>query len=495
MLQVILYKFDRKLPAQQIGIFNMALSRIILIDDNQSRRQQFSAVIQFLEYQVELFTTDNFSEGISALDNIMAVFIGSGLERQATIIKSVLENIGDIPLILLIDKGTLLQVPTTVQSLVRSIQEWPVTYTVLMESLQSLALPKKTTGTAATSDNKGLAGKSEAIKQVRFLIDQVANSDATVLILGESGTGKEVVARALHRGSSRRDQSFVPVNCGAIPAELLESELFGHEKGAFTGALAARQGRFEMAEGGTLFLDEIGDMPMPMQVKLLRVLQERCFERVGSNKTLHCDVRVVSATHRNIEQAIEENLFREDLFYRLNVFPIEIPALRERIEDMPLLIKDLVTRLEKSKRDSVSLSSNALNVLMQYAWPGNVRELANLVERLTILKPNGVVDVADLPAKFRQFSVSEQILVEEAPENFLGLSQEIDDSLEQEVVKHVFSAQLPEQGMDLKEYLNDVEISLIRQALDECNGVVAHAAKLLNMRRTTLVEKLKKFEL
>jgi sigma-54 specific flagellar transcriptional regulator A len=171
-----------------------------------------------------------------------------------------------------------------------------------------------------------------------FLIDQVADSDATVLILGESGTGKEVVARALHRASSRHNHAFVPVNCGAIPAELLESELFGHEKGAFTGALATRQGRFEMAEGGTLFLDEIGDMPMPMQVKLLRVLQERSFERVGSNKTIHCDVRVISATHRDIEQAIVENLFREDLFYRLNVFPIEMPALRERVEDIPLLI-------------------------------------------------------------------------------------------------------------------------------------------------------------
>lgn len=472
----------------------MALSRIILIDDNQSRRQQFFAVIQFLEYQVELFDTDNFSEGLNQLDNVVAVFVGSGFERQAAVIKSILEKIADIPLILLIDKGALLQVPTVVQSLVASIQEWPVTYTVLMDSLQALTLSKKPLR-REVSGNKGLAGKSEAIKQVRFLIDQVANSDATVLILGESGTGKEVVARALHRASSRRDRPFVPVNCGAIPGELLESELFGHEKGAFTGALAARQGRFEMAEGGTLFLDEIGDMPMPMQVKLLRVLQERCFERVGSNKTIHCDVRVVSATHRNIEQAIEENLFREDLFYRLNVFPIEIPALRERIEDIPLLIKDIVARLEKSKRDSVSLTSDAINVLMQYAWPGNVRELANLVERLTILKPNGRVDVADLPVKFRQFSVSEKILVEDSAESFLDLSQEIDNKIEQEIVQKVFSAQLPEEGMDLKEYLNEVEVSLIQQALEECNGVVAHAAKLLNMRRTTLVEKLKKFDL
>lgn len=432
-----------------------------------------------------------------SVDDVLTVFVGAGIDKQATVIKSVVELVTGIPVILLIDKGTFLQVPSAIQNLVTSIQEWPVTYTVLMDSLQALQHKQQNHVKSAprSPDNKGLAGSSEAIKQVRFLIDQVADSDATVLILGESGTGKEVVARALHRASSRHNHAFVPVNCGAIPAELLESELFGHEKGAFTGALATRQGRFEMAEGGTLFLDEIGDMPMPMQVKLLRVLQERSFERVGSNKTIHCDVRVISATHRDIEQAIVENLFREDLFYRLNVFPIEMPALRERVEDIPLLIKELSSRLKKNKRATVTLTPDAVNILMQHTWPGNVRELANLIERVAIIKPNGLVDVADLPAKFREFSVSDEIVVEQAPENFLELAQEMEDKLEQAVVQKVFSAQLPEEGMDLKEYLNEVEISLIKQALDECNGVVAHAAKLLNMRRTTLVEKLKKFDL
>ncbi|MDF1584366.1 MAG: sigma-54 dependent transcriptional regulator [Methyloprofundus sp.] len=474
----------------------MALPRIILIDDNPARGQQFLAVIQFLEYQGELYSAEDFSEKLRSVDDVFAIFVGAGVDKQATVIKSVVEFVVDTPVVLLIDKGTLLQVPSAIQSLVTSIQEWPVTYTVLMDSLQGL---QKQQGHAKPAprnpNNKGLAGSSQAIKQVRFLIDQVADSDATVLILGESGTGKEVVARALHKASSRHNHAFVPVNCGAIPAELLESELFGHEKGAFTGALATRQGRFEMAEGGTLFLDEIGDMPMPMQVKLLRVLQERSFERVGSNKTIHCDVRVISATHRDIEQAIIENLFREDLFYRLNVFPIEMPALRERVEDIPLLIKELAARLEKNKRGSVTLTPDAINVLMQHSWPGNVRELANLIERVAIIKPNGVVGVADLPAKFRQFSVSDEVIVEQAPENFLELAQEMEDKLEQAVLQKVFSAQLPEEGMDLKEYLNEVEISLIKQALEECNGVVAHAAKLLNMRRTTLVEKLKKFDI
>jgi len=472
----------------------MGLPRIILIDDNPVRGQQFIAVIQFLEYQGELYSAEDFAEKITNTNDVVAVFVGAGIDKQATVVKSVIELVGDLPVILLIDKGTLLQVPSVIQNLVTSIQEWPVTYSVLMDSLKLLQKPEvKRSGKRA--DNKGLAGSSAEIKQVRFLIDQVADSDATVLILGESGTGKEVVARALHKGSSRSQQAFVPVNCGAIPAELLESELFGHEKGAFTGALATRQGRFEMAEGGTLFLDEIGDMPMPMQVKLLRVLQERSFERVGSNKTIHCDVRVISATHRDIEQAIVDNLFREDLFYRLNVFPIEMPALRERVEDIPLLIKELSGRLEKKQRGSIELTPNAINVLMQHTWPGNVRELANLIERVAIIKPNGIADVNDLPTKFKQFSVSDDIIVEEAPENFLELAQEMEDKLEQEVVQTVFSAQLPEEGMDLKEYLNEVEVSLIKQALEECNGVVAHAAKLLSMRRTTLVEKLKKFQL
>jgi len=476
----------------------MALPRIILIDDNQERRQQFAAVIQFLEYQVELFYTDDYSDGILDLEDVGAIFIGSGIEKQATVIKLVLEQVGEIPVVFLIDKGTFLQVPSAVQNLVTAVQEWPVTYTDLMESLKSLQQQATKVRIAVTNNNKGLAGKSEAIKQVCFLIDQVAASDATVLILGESGTGKEVVARALHQFSPRKNRPFVPVNCGAIPAELLESELFGHEKGAFTGALAARQGRFEMAEGGTLFLDEIGDMPMPMQVKLLRVLQERTFERVGSNKTIHCDVRIVSATHRNIEQAIVENQFREDLFYRLNVFPIEMPALRDRVEDIPLLIQDLIGRLQKSNRGSVALTSNTINVLMQYSWPGNVRELANLIERLAIIKPSGLADVNDLPTKFKQFTVSEKIIVEQQPSDshdLLGLVVDVQEKTEEEVLQEVFSMRLPEEGMDLKEYLNEVEVNLIQQALKECNGVVAHAAKRLNMRRTTLVEKLKKFDL
>ena len=322
-------------------------------------------------------------------------------------------------------------------------------------------------------------------------------SDATVLILGESGTGKEVIARNIHYHSTRRQKAFVPINCGAIPAELIESELFGHEKGAFTGALTARQGRFELAEGGTLFLDEIGDMPMQMQVKLLRVLQEKVFERVGGTKPITCNVRVLAATHRDLKNEIEKGNFREDLFYRLDVFPITIAPLRERAEDIPMLVSELVQRIENDKKGSVRFTSAALMALCQHDWPGNVRELANMVERLTIIHAYGVVDVKDLPDKFQQYDHTPAVTQEE-----FALEQPMfeDPNLSvQEIVatqnNHAAVGILPEQGMDLKEHLNGLELSLIQQALNDSGGVVAHAAKKLNMRRTTLVEKMRKHDI
>src|SRR5688572_5601492 len=224
------------------------------------------------------------------------------------------------------------------------------------------------------------SGVSPAISAVNRLISQVAPYDSTVLILGESGTGKEIAARAVHAASARRQRPFVAVNCGAIPAELLESELFGHEKGSFTGAITTRKGRFEIAEGGTLFLDEIGDMSLPMQVKLLRVLQERVYERVGSNVSSHCDVRIIAATHRNLEESIVRGTFRGDLFYRLNVFPIEMPTLATRISDLPMLIEDFVRTASERGRPRLKLQTEAQQALRNYAWPGNIRELSNLIE-------------------------------------------------------------------------------------------------------------------
>lgn len=348
----------------------------------------------------------------------------------------------------------------------------------------------------------GMVGASAQMQQVRFLIQQVARTDANVLILGESGTGKEVVARNIHVLSHRADGPFVPINCGAIPAELLESELFGHEKGAFTGAISTRKGRFELAQGGTIFLDEIGDMPLPMQVKLLRVLQERTYERVGGSQPIKADVRIIAATHRQLEQMISDGRFREDLYYRLNVFPIETPALKERAEDLPLLLQELQQRLEQQGQHSIKFTERAIDSLKLHPWPGNVRELANLVERLTIMFPQQVIDVAELPYKYRHLDVETYVpqypeaLLERDAINEMFQSMDSDDEVEEISFQATGDwQQLPEEGLDLKQFLADLEITLISQALERHDYVVARAAEILSLRRTTLVEKMRKYNL
>src|SRR6185312_10470799 len=260
--------------------------------------------------------------------------------------------------------------------------------------------PSDLTGFPASAA-RFLTGNSAAIREINALLRQVAGHDSTVLILGESGTGKEVAARAIHDLSPRRNRPFVAVNCGAIPSELLESELFGHEKGSFTGAIAARKGRFEIAEGGTLFLDEIGDMSPTMQVKLLRVLQERVFERVGNHVPIRCNVRIIAATHRNLEESIGRGAFREDLFHRLNVFPIDMPPLRKRVEDLPLLVRELVAQNVADGRSKVQLAQRTFAALALHPWTGNVRELGNLIERLSIIAAGRIVQIEDLPPKYR----------------------------------------------------------------------------------------------
>ena len=351
------------------------------------------------------------------------------------------------------------------------------------------------------------SGVSPAISAVNRLIAQVAPYDSTVLILGESGTGKEIAARAIHAASPRRHRPFVAVNCGAIPAELLESELFGHEKGSFTGAITTRKGRFEIAEGGTLFLDEIGDMSLPMQVKLLRVLQERVYERVGSNVSSNCDVRIIAATHRNLEESIVRGNFRGDLFYRLNVFPIEMPTLSARIGDLPTLIGDFVQLAASRGRPHLQLLPETMSALAAYPWPGNIRELSNLIERLAILCPERPVGVGDLPARYRpaDWTAPEVALTPtmEIPQLLASMSgdAEVADVVEGEdetlpsslwLAEQDSITRLPEQGVDLRAHLMVIERSLISQALQRSGGTVAHAARLLSLRRTTLVEKLRK---
>lgn len=327
---------------------------------------------------------------------------------------------------------------------------------------------------------RGLVGDSAAIHELRELILKVAPSKSNVLITGETGTGKEIVARNIHYHSERGAGPFVPINCSAVPPELLESELFGHKKGAFTGATSNRDGRFIFAAGGTLFLDEIGDMSLALQVKLLRVLEERIIYRVGCNKPIPMTARIVAATHRNLEQSVEDGTFREDLYYRLNVVPIIVPSLRDRKEDISLLVVELSRRLQREQGISVNFTTAAVDRLQTHDWPGNVRELANLVERLGVILPNGTADVAELPARFRNSSGADA-------DNFFVAQQVLNRNLAPQMI--------PEGGIDLKDYLRSTESALILQALNHCNGTMTQAATLLHVGRTTLTEKVKRLGL
>ena len=461
----------------------MSGDTILVVDGEEARRRQLRDVIAFIGTAPVIEAEPGQWQKQINVEQLQLLILASG-EREMAELPALLEKFPHVPFFLCGEfEGEL---PEGVMARL----DYPPRYTQFATALHrgEIYRQRKHPFTHGSTElAKVLVGRSDRMQKVRHLIEQVADSEANVLILGESGTGKEVVAKSLHYLSSRREHPFVPVNCGAIPGELLESELFGHEKGAFTGALTARQGRFEIAEGGTLFLDEIGDMPMPMQVKLLRVLQERTFERVGSNKSMNADVRVIAATHRNLEDNIQEGTFREDLYYRLNVFPIEMPALQERPEDVPLLANELIARLEREGRGSVRLTPAALTSLSRYPWPGNVRELANLMERLVIMYPNGIADVGDLPSKYQVEGVqadSEIPLPEVAAAPVADLPR-----------PGGLSTTLPSDGVDLKEYLAELEQDFIQQALDTADGVVAHAAKLLNMRRTTLVEKMRKYGL
>jgi DNA-binding NtrC family response regulator len=314
-----------------------------------------------------------------------------------------------------------------------------------------------------------IIGYSDCMKKVFDTIEKVSNSDSTVLITGESGTGKELVARAIHYKSDRRNQPMIPVNCGAIPEELLESELFGHEKGAFTGAIRTRMGRFELAQGGTIFLDEIGDMSPSLQVKVLRVIQEKQFERIGGVKTINADVRIIAATNQNLEVAVAEKKFREDLFYRINVIPINLPALRERGSDILILANHFLMTFNKLKKKNVErILPDTVNYLMRYGWPGNVRELQNLIEMLVVMKEEGDISIEDLPVKIR---------------NIQGV-----DAAKSPVV---FS----EEGIDFNDHVSRLEKELLLKALKMSGGVKNRAAKLLNLNRTTLVEKLKRLNI
>ena len=371
-----------------------------------------------------------------------------------------------------------------------------------------------------------IIGLSPSIKALRELIKLLGPSDSTVLIVGESGTGKELVANALHECSGRAAGPFVPVNCGAIPKDLLESELFGHKRGSFTGAISDRKGRFQLADKGTLFLDEIGDMSMDLQVKLLRVLQERTVDPVGSIGSIPIDVRVVAATHQNIEALIDEGRFRKDLYYRLNIMPIEIGPLAERAEDIPVLIEHFSRQQAKVLQAPISISPESMRLLLAYDWPGNVRELSNLVDRYTALYAQQEVDLHKVPASMvpsglrklmegqdsqnrtlgeDEFSrrVARKLdhvvtpLVGTSARNAEGIDIPSRDSSIDEIQRVINLAQggpdFPDEGVELKQHLLEIEQRLIKEALSKAQGNVSKTARLLSLRRTTLIEKINKY--
>ena len=380
---------------------------------------------------------------------------------------------------------------------------------------------------AKKSPSKVFIGASPGAEAIRHLIERVASSSATVLITGESGTGKELVARALHDQSDRSGGNFVPINCAAIPKDLLESELFGHRKGAFTGAMADRIGRFELAHGGTIFLDEIGDLSLDMQVKLLRVLQERTVDPVGGLKSVEVDVRVVAATHRDLESEIEAGRFREDLYYRLNVLPLNTPALRQRKQDVPALLLHFAEHFAGKGQTPITFTIDFMEALKDYAWPGNVRELSNLVDRFNTLfsgqllslatvpsslLPKGlrnlqaervttpIVDsleiVAPLNAKEIHHSANAEVMNPFAnPAPPLAMDMHIHNEVEDIIMLAQGIPSLPPEGLSLKDRLADIERDLIVQALNRTDGNVSQTARLLNLQRTTLIEKLNKYDL
>jgi len=457
------------------------LSQILVIDDEPSNREAISLLLTGAGYQVEaaesgeealeilqkkpfeVILTDLFLPGVSGID----------------ILKKVKEDAPFTSVILITGKASA---ETAVEAMKEGAFDY-ITKPVHLEKLK-VVIAKALEKSQLLAENRylkqqlrgkyrfdNMIGNSLAMQQVFSRMEKIIQTDSTILILGESGTGKELVAKAIHFNSNRKNQPFVAINCGAIPAELLESELFGHVKGAFTGAVAEKTGKFEHAHHGTIFLDEIGTMPGHLQIKLLRVLQEHEVVKVGSSKTVKLDVRVISATNANLEEAVQSGNFREDLYYRLNVIPIHLPPLRERREDVALLTRHFTNKVCRDMgRPPVSFNPQTMRALEAYHWPGNVRELENVVERTITLAESEIIGKKDLPP------------------NICGNDGD-------EEASGVFCPRVTEQGVDMAQAVDELERCLIRSAMELANGVKARAAALLSIKRTTLVEKIKRLNL
>jgi DNA-binding NtrC family response regulator len=453
----------------------MASEKILLIDDSQEILTSLSEYLAMEGYEVD--SSLDGTGGISRMEGRFYDIVLSDLKMPGIsgmdVLKYVNENSPDSICIILTGYGTIKNAVEAIKSgafdyLTKPVKMEEVLVT-FKRAIEHRNLKRENMNLRSQLKKKykfeNIIGDSEPMQHVFETVEKVADTDSTVLILGESGTGKELIAKALHYNSFRRDGPFIPVNCAAIPGELLESELFGHEKGAFTNAIRTRIGRFELANGGTLFLDEIGDMDPNLQSKLLRVLQERQFERIGGIKPIKSDIRVIAATHQDLKRAIQQKRFREDLYYRLNVIPIEVPPLRNHKTDVPLLVHHFLTQFGKSKKKKMDgPTDEALQKLMEYDWPGNVRELENMIERIIILSNNATIGVEDLPDKLQALPEAE------------GARQ----------------VEIPDGGMSLETAIDEFEKQLILQALNKTGWVKNKAAQLLQLNRTTLIEKIKR---
>ncbi|MGQ9695943.1 MAG: sigma-54-dependent transcriptional regulator [Thermodesulfobacteriota bacterium] len=453
----------------------MANENILIIDDSPEILTQFSNFLKEEGFEVE--TALDGQAGIAKIEKRFYDLIVTDLKMPGLdgmqVLKYVQENSPDSICIILTGYGTVKNAVEAIKLgafdyLTKPIKLDEILIT-LKRALEYRNLRRENINLRNQLKKKyrfeNIIGDSEKMQKIFEVIEKVADSDSTILILGESGTGKELIAKAIHYNSYRREGPFIPVNCAAIPRELLESELFGHEKGAFTNAIRTRIGRFELANGGTIFLDEIGDMSPVLQSKLLRVLQDRQFERIGGIKTIKTDIRVIAATHQDLKLAVEQKRFREDLYYRLNVIPIHLPPLRERKSDIPLLANHFLEHFNRTKKKKIKgFTKEAMDKLIKYNWPGNVRELENTIERVVILLDGDFINPQDLPEKFQNLTRN---------------------NLPQEII-------IPDEGICLEEAVNEFEKKLILQALQKTGWIKNKAARLLNLNRTTLIEKIKR---
>ena len=453
----------------------MENEKILVIDDSPEIRNLFADFLRTEGYEV--VTAEDGAKGISAIEKNFYDLILTDLKMPDTdgmeVLKYIIDHSPDSLCIILTGYGTVKNAVEAIKMGAFDYLTKPVKMDEILITFQRAFeyrnLKRENVHLRNQLKKKyrfeNIIGDSEKMQKVYEVVEKVTDTESTVLILGESGTGKELVAKAIHYNSYRREKPFVPVNCAAIPSELLESELFGHEKGAFTNAIRMRIGRFELANGGTVFLDEIGDMNPMLQSKLLRVLQERQFERVGGIKTIRTDIRIIAATHQDLKALVQQRKFREDLYYRLNVIPLEIPPLRERKTDIPLLTHYFLDQFNKRKKKRIrGIREEAMTLLRQYDWPGNVRELENTIERVIILLDGDLITPQDLPDKFHEIRG----------------------------IKPVQAAEIPESGISLDDAVNDFERKLILQALMKTGWVKNKAAQLLNLNRTTLIEKIKR---